>query len=333
MIRLLPLPLMLLIATTVCAAHGPEVIDPAEAEKDPDFAIQGEYVGEGVWPENENHQEKSEKSEKCKIGTQVIAQGDGKFNAVVFKGGLPGDGWNRGDEQYTIEGRREGEDAVASFKQGDRPAGKIADGVLTLFDAEVKEHAKLKRTGRKSPALEAKPPGDAVVIFDGTNLEHFPDGKITDMKTLEAGCTMKPGFKMKKLHLEFRLSWKPTARGQGRSNSGVYIGGMPEIQVLDSFGLEGTKNECGALYGRRVPDVNMCLPPLVWQTFDVEFTEPERDEKGNPKENIRATVRHNGIVIHKDYDTRKKESGPRRLHLQRHGNRVQYRNIWIVEPE
>ena len=125
----------------------------------------------------------------------------------------------------------------------------------------------------------------------------------------------------------------PKARGQGRSNSGVYVGGLPEIQVLDSFGLEGKNNECGGLYGRRDPDVNMCLPPLVWQTFDVELTQPKRDAQGRPQENIRATVRHNGVVIHENYDTGKKESGPRGIHLQRHGNRVQYRNIWLVEPK
>ena len=144
---------------------------------------------------------------------------------------------------------------------------------------------------------------------------------------------MKPDIRMSRIHIEFRLSWKPAARGQQRSNSGVYIGGIPEIQVLDSFGLEGAKNECGAFYGRRVPDVNMCFPPLVWQTYDVEFSEPERDDEGRPTENIRVTVRHNGVVIHEGYDTRRKEHELRRLHFQRHGNRVQYRNIWAVPAE
>jgi hypothetical protein len=152
------------------------------------------------------------------------------------------------------------------------------------------------------------------------------------MNTLEAGTTAKENFKMQKLHLEFRLSWKPQARGQGRSNSGVYIGGLPEIQVLDSFGLEGRNNECGAFYGRREPDVNMCYPPLVWQTLDVEFTAPPRDADGKPQGNILVTVKHNGVAIHQDYDTGKPQSDPRRLHLQRHGNRVQYRNIWLVQP-
>jgi hypothetical protein len=153
------------------------------------------------------------------------------------------------------------------------------------------------------------------------------------MKTLQAGCTAKDEYRMRNLHLEFQLSWKPHARGQGRSNSGVYIGGIPEIQVLDSFGLEGAKNECGAFYGRREPDVNMCYPPLVWQTFDVEFSQPAMDEDGRPQENILVTVHHNGVVIHRDFDTGKREAPLRRLHLQSHGNRVQYRNIWLVEAE
>ena len=322
MTRLLLAALLLLsLSSSVYAGPGPEIIDPAEAAADPSFAIQGEYVGNGPWPGGDN----------TKIGAQVIAQGEGKFRAVVFKGGLPGDGWRRGDEQLAMEGQRE--DAVAMLTDKELPSGKIAGGKMTIADADGRTQFELKRTERKSPMLEAKPPKGAVVLFDGSTADSFRDGKTTDMKTLEAGCSAKSEHKMARLHLEFRLSWKPTARGQGRSNSGVYIGGIPEIQVLDSFGLEGRKNECGALYGRREPDVNMCLPPLVWQTFDLEFSEPRRDDEGRPTEPIRVTVRHNGVVIHEDYDTRHKESTPRSLHLQRHGNRVQYRNIWLVEPK
>jgi hypothetical protein len=300
------------------AGPGPEIIDPQEAKADPDFVIQGEYVGKGVLPERDESQ----------IGAQVIAQGDGRFRVVVYRGGLPGDGWQRGDDQFSLEGGREGETVTLG---GDQLKGKIERGKVTLTDAEDKTLAQLTRTARRSPTLEAKPPKGAVVLFDGSTAEHFKEGKLTDMKTLEAGTTAHENFDMQKLHLEFRLSWKPKARGQGRSNSGVYIGGIPEIQVLDSFGLEGRKNECGALYGRREPDVNVCFPPLVWQTFDVEFTDPPRDEEGKPQGNVLVTVKHNGVVIHQDYDTKKERSDNRRLHFQRHGNRVQYRNIWLVE--
>ncbi len=302
------------------AARGPEIIDPAEAEADPDFAFQGEYLGEGELPGWGRE----------KIGAQVIALGEGEFRVVLYCGGLPGAGWQRGEEREFLEGRREG-DLVRLSGKGF--SGKIENGKLTLKDKDDKLLAELERTERKSPTLGQEPPRGAVVLFDGTSAENFQDGELTEMGTLDAGCTLKTRPRMARLHLEFRLSWKPKARGQGRSNSGVYIGGVPEIQVLDSFGLEGAKNECGALYGRREPDVNMCLPPLEWQTFDMEFTPPQRGPDGRPKGNYRVTIRHNGVVIHKDYDTGRQDLGPQRLHLQQHGNHVQYRNIWVVERE
>lgn len=312
-------PLMFWLCCCVAqAARGPELIDPEEARADPDFAVQGEYVGEGVFPDGG----------RSKAGAQAIAQGDGKFRLVVYRGGLPGAGWQRGGERFFLDGRREGD---VTRLASEKLAGKIEGEKLTVTDPEGKPLMDLKRAQRKSPTLGEKPPAGAVVLFDGSSAEHFQDGKITPMKTLEAGTTTKSKFAMAKLHLEFRLSWRPEARGQGRSNSGIYISGIPEIQVLDSFGLEGRSNECGGFYGRREPDVNMCLPPLVWQTFDVEFLPPQRDADGKPTENIRVTVRHNGVVIHENYDTGRRESPPRGIHLQRHGNRVQYGNVWLVE--
>ncbi|MEK6234903.1 MAG: DUF1080 domain-containing protein, partial [Planctomycetales bacterium] len=240
------------------SASGQEIIVPEEAAKDLDFLAQGEYVGQGVWPGGE----------KTKIGAQVVGQSNHQFHAVLFRGGLPGDGWKRGDDQLTMDG--ETTEGVARLDGKGLPVGRIVDKTLTI-ETEAKELWELKRVERKSPTLGAEPPEGAVVLFDGTNVDHFPKATLTDMKTLQAGCNLKDKYQIAKLHLEFRLSWKPNARGQGRSNSGVYIGGIPEIQVLDSFGLEGKKNECGAFYSRREPDVNMCFPPLVWQTYDVEF--------------------------------------------------------------
>jgi hypothetical protein len=117
--------------------------------------------------------------------------------------------------------------------------------------------------------------------------------------------------------------------------------GRYEVQMLDSFGLEGKHDECGGLYSVKNPDVNMCLPPLAWQTYDVDFTAAEFDAAGKKTKDAEMTVRHNGVEIHKNVRLPKgttaapvgegKDPGP--LYLQDHGNPVRYRNIWIVETD
>ncbi len=295
-------------------ADAQETIDLAEAQADPDFAVQGEYVGEG-----------SLLGTQSKVGAQVIAQGDGQFRVVVYRGGLPGDGWKRKDDRFSMEG-------TADALTGEKLKGTIADGKLTIAG---QTKLQLKRTERKSPTLGAKPPKGAVVLFDGTNTDAFDHGTLTKDKTLMSGVTTKQQFDSYSLHLEFCLSWMPKARGQGRSNSGIYIHDCYECQVLDSFGLEGYNNECGGFYKIREPNVNMCLPPLTWQTYDYDFTAPQYKD-GKKTANARITIRHNGVVIH-DVELphgtpgRKGEGpGPRSIHLQGHGNKVQYRNIWVV---
>ena len=155
------------------------------------------------------------------------------------------------------------------------------------------------------------------------------------------GTTSKPTFKDYNLHLEFRTPYKPFARGQGRGNSGVYFGGRWETQVLDSFALEGKMNECGGIYSISEPDVNACLPPLVWQTYDVDFTAAKFDKDGNRKAWPRMTVKLNGVTIHKDRELPKDNTTaapgkgalkdePLPVFLQNHGNPVVFRNIWIL---
>ena len=109
--------------------------------------------------------------------------------------------------------------------------------------------------------------------------------------------------------------------------------------MLDSFGLAGLDNECGGIYSIAAPRVNMCYPPMSWQTYDINFTAAEFDGNGNKTRNARMTVRHNGVVIHEDLELPKRTAasplpeGPNDgfLHLQDHGNEVRYRNIWVVE--
>jgi len=314
------------LAGTVWAAES-EIAEPEEAKADPDFAVQGEYLGEGVMPDGEH----------VKAGVQVIALGGGEFSLVFYEGGLPGAGWKRDDGKLEAAGRREGEVTVISSED---VTGKIADGKMTISDSEGNGHIELKRVERKSPTLGQKPPEGAVVLFDGSGTDYFPGATMTEEKNLLSGTLSKAEFADAKIHLEFRLTWMPEARGQGRSNSGVYVHNCYEIQVLDSFGLEGHDNECGGVYTIKGPDVNMCLPPLVWQTYDVDFTAPKFDASGNKVSNGHLTLKHNGVVVHDGLELpracpggQEEGPGPRGIQLQGHGCHVQYRNIWIQKKE
>ncbi|MEN6424738.1 MAG: DUF1080 domain-containing protein [Phycisphaerales bacterium] len=166
------------------------------------------------------------------------------------------------------------------------------------------------------------------------------DGAM-EIKAGSGNIVTKAKFKDFRLHIEFRTPFMPQARGQGRGNSGVYLQGRYEIQVLDSYGLEGLDNECGGIYKVGAPMVNMCLPPLQWQTYDITFQAPRFDASGSKIEDAAVTVVHNGVTIH---DRRRlpgptggamddNVSEPGGIYLQDHGNPVQFRNIWLVETK
>jgi len=308
------------------AAGGEAFTDAAKAG--PDFAIQGEYQGELKMPDSD---------EALKVGAQVIAQGGGKFHGVFFFGGLPGDGWERGGPQLEADG--ETADGKVTFI-GDAGSAVAEDGKLKILDPGGSELAVLEKVDRKSPTLGAKPPTGAKVLFDGTNVDAWKNGKIVEDELLGVGTISEDEFGDFTAHLEFRTPFMPKSRGQGRGNSGVYLQNRYEVQVLDSFGLEGADNECGGIYKIKEPAVNMCFPPLSWQTYDVDFT-AARFEGDKKVKNARATIKHNGVVIYDDIElptltpggaaTEAPGRGP--LMLQDHGNPVTYRNIWVVEKE
>jgi len=167
-------------------------------------------------------------------------------------------------------------------------------------------------------------------------------GGAMEVKPGSGSIITRKGFADVKLHLEFRTPFMPEARGQGRGNSGVYLQGRYEVQVLDSYGLEGRDNECGGIYSVAPPLVNMCAPPTQWQTYDITFRVPRFDSTGKKKQDAYMTVIHNGVKIHNNVKVSKATTAaPGRgvtqrggIYLQNHGNRVQYRNIWLVElPE
>ncbi len=296
--------------------------DPASAG--PDFALQGEYQGTvGV-------------KEGTKLfGAQVIALGKGEFRIVGYHGGLPGAGWKRGDEQHVAEGKVVDGKLLVHLEKADL---EIANGkILILVDGNT--HGSMDKVDRQSPTLGAKPPQGASVLFDGTSADSFERGQLVDDQWLGAtNCASKQKFGDHQLHLEFRTPFMPTARGQGRGNSGVYVQGRYEVQVLDSFGLEGKNNECGGIYSIAEPIVNMCFPPLTWQTYDIEFTAARYDAEGKKTNNARVTIKHNGVLIHEHLELPHGTPGyhdegpqPDSLFLQNHGNPVVFRNIWVVE--
>ncbi len=281
----------------------------------PDFQIQGEYTDK-------------------RVGVQVIALGEGKFRAVIHKGGLPGAGWDKGKK---IELNGVAADEGADFPKAKGWAASIEGGTLRLTVPGADAH-KLESIERKSPTLGSKPPKGAVVLFDGTDAKQFKPGKITKDGLLEQGANTVRRFQSHRLHIEFRLPFQPKARGQGRGNSGCYLQGRYEVQMLDSFGLAGKHNECGGIYTIKNPDVNMCFPPLSWQTYDIDFTAAQFKD-GKKIKDARMTVFHNGVKIHDNVKLPKRTTasplaegpGSGFLHLQNHGNPVRYRNIWVLE--
>lgn len=308
-----------LFAGLLFAADGnPAYTNPADAG--PDFPFQGEYggkLGERMW------------------GVQVVALGEGKFDVVGYQGGLPGEGWQRGGD--VKPGKGELKDGTVEVT-GDTWQAKIKDGVMSISHGDHKV-GELKKVERKSPTLGAAPPQGAIVLFDGSSPDHFEKGELVEGKLLGAtNCVTKEKFGDHSLHIEFRTPFMPKSRGQARGNSGVYVNGRYEVQVLDSFGLEGVDNECGGIYKQARPDVNMCLPPLAWQTYDIDFIAAKYDAAGKKASNARITVKHNGVVIHNDRELTAgtpgyRPEGPERLglFLQNHGNPVAFRNIWAIE--
>ncbi len=318
---------LLTLAATVCAAaplvagQPRKIVATSAADAGADYLVQGEYVG---------------KVEGKDSGAQVIALGNGKFDVVLYTGGLPGAGWTRENPKQKVAG--ETQNNVTTFKS-DKWTAKLENGVLSMTsgDAAIGE---LKKTERKSPTLGAKPPEGAIVLFDGKGADKWKGGRVTEDGLLMVGTETKDKFGSHTLHIEFRLPFQPSDRGQGRGNSGVYIQGRHECQVLDSFGLEGKNNECGGIYTVAEPIVNACFPPLAWQTYDIEYTAAKYDENGKKTENARATIKHNGILIHDNLDLKNgtpgkygEGPGPETLYVQDHGNPVHFRNVWIVEKK
>jgi len=190
-------------------------------------------------------------------------------------------------------------------------------------------------------------PSDAIVLFDGKDLSawvYIENGRPADWKVEHGYMEVRGGsirtkqeFTDCQLHVEFWLPLMADAKGQKRANSGVYLQGKYEIQVLDSYGLRSGDVDCGAIYEVAPPMVNACRPPKQWQSYDAIFHAPRFDDKGNQISKARMTVFHNGVLIHENVEVPGPtvaampgpvtDRGP--LMLQDHGCPVRYRNVWI----
>lgn len=314
-----------LVAISASAESGPAITDPAAAGVD--FALQGEYQGSVPLDQGE-----------ANYGVQVIALGESKFQIVGYLGGLPGAGWSRGMETKKTEAVAKDGQIEFTTDDANKAQVKIADDQITIT-VDGKTHATLKKVLRESSTLGAKAPADATVLFDSSSADQFENGKLVDGKWLGAtNCASKLKLGDHQLHIEFRTPFMPAARGQGRGNSGVYMQGRYELQVLDSFGLEGENNECGGIYTIAKPVVNMCLPPLAWQTYDIDFKAAKYGDDGKKTQNARVTIKHNGVLIHDNLELPNgtpgrfpEGPGDEALFLQDHGNPVVFRNIWVVQ--
>lgn len=327
-----------------------------------ELKLQGEYVGQD-----------GEKS----VGAQVVARGEKSFHALILEGGLPGDGWDGGrygllESAPLLQGR-------AEFRSlTDEGVSAVLDeNGLMLKRGE--RQIQLKRVERKSPTIGQQPPEGAIVLFGGAtpNMDAFEERKDIEGLTaptmfeghMLAGAVTKRRFRDYQLHVEFMTGWEPQNIPWRRADAGIYMLSRYEVAIGDSFGFDfdlsgatsshrgklldekslspkfpmaKTNNAprvCGSVftYPSNVP--NSCLPPLVWQTLDIDFAAPRFDSAGKKTSKAVITAKLNGhLTVDKQevngptphgFKGPETPDGP--IWFEAFGRRVLYRNIWVVE--
>jgi hypothetical protein len=198
------------------------------------------------------------------------------------------------------------------------------------------------------------PPSDAIILFDGTSLDEWHDGRggssrwqvrdgYVEVVAGAGSLVTRRAFGDLQLHIEWATPAEPRGEGQARGNSGVFLMGHYEVQILDSWENDTYPDgQAGALYGQRPPDVNASRPPGAWQTFEIIFRRPRFGPDGAVERPARVTVLHNGVLIHDGAEFEGRTAHMRRaqyaphadrlpLSLQDHGDPVRFRNIWVRE--
>ncbi len=198
------------------------------------------------------------------------------------------------------------------------------------------------------PGTPEKAPSDAVVLFDGTDMSKWhgaerwtvKDGAVT---AGPGGIRSKAEFGDCQVHIEWASAAQAKGSGQGRSNSGVFLMGKYEVQVLDSYRNKTYfDGQCGAIYKQHPPLVNACRKPGQWQSYDIIWKAPRFDNDGKLVSPAFITLLQNGVLIQNHFQLEgdtpynrapaykaHPEKGP--IGLQFHGDPVRYRNIWVRE--
>ncbi len=271
-------------AQLIRPGKGPVMIEPPV--NDQNYMFMGEFVGDI----------KGADGEEQRLGLQIRPVGKDQFDAVSFVGGLPGQDEHQSTPMRMI-GQRNEDFLVLSggpwaiFVEADR---------CSILNRKGEKIGSLERIQRTSPTLGSRPPENAIVLFDGKDTDQFTKAEMNEEGLLKEGADVKPMFQDFNLHVEFRLPYMPEASDQQRANSGVYLQSRYECQVLDSFAQDPVFNGCGALYKFRSPDLNMCLPPLVWQTYDIQFTAPRWASDGSKLRDAHVTSWVNGVKVQDD---------------------------------
>ncbi len=302
------------------AASGPHTVPPTD---DDNYNLLGEFIGEIKVGEDSEP-----------LGLQVRPMGNDRFEARQYTGGLPGQE-KFVNESQPLVGQRSGDFLILS---GGPWAIFVEKDKCLVVDREGNRLGTLNRIQRTSPTLGAVPPEGALVLFNGKGTDQFTVGDMTEDGLLLPGADVKPMFQDFNMHVEFRLPYMPSEEGQARGNSGCYLQSRYEVQVLDSFSEAPTFNGCSSLYRQKAPDLNMCLPPLVWQTYDIAFTAPRWAADGSKMRNGRITVWQNGVKTQDDAEIENKTGAGKieapsllPIKFQNHKDPVRFRNIWIID--
>jgi hypothetical protein len=316
------------------------------------YEIQGEYVGVTSGGDT--------------LGAHVVARGNNSYFLALLPGGLvplPGrydDGaWN-GVQRFTGTATWSASTGAYAVTTG---AGYSTTSITeeggvrflngTTSPATGSQSFSLQRVVRSSPTLGLKPNpawGEAVHWFDSAAAAANSQGELSKWipqnttPQLHGGGYLYRGVRTSDthgagfLHVEVMSPFRPTATGQNRGNSGVYLQSKYEVQVLDSFGLTPQDDEAGSIYGVSAPLINPSLPPMVFTTYDIYFTPRTSGSNGTLAGAAVMTVYMNGVLIQDSVPVPvTTEAGlggsqlnPAGLYLQDHGNNVVFNNVWFV---